>query len=546
LAPRGQPPAPAQPPANPGDAILSSAPAQPVADPGDAILSPASVQPPAALDAGPSPSPAGDASPDAPPDPAADAQTGTATDTPGESAAPPNEPDAADDALAGLGDSDEEESSDDLLDIFKEAKEEVEESSLTAGLDDIPIVDLMSDVSSMSKHLGVAPKPPNVKRVPATGTPVPDVPAAAPAAIPVAPDEAPVEQPVVPPAQPAASPEPIPEADPGTPPATVTRVEQKPEPPVAPDAIVPPAAGGETLQAAPPARQSDASAASSDAIKAPGASSAPRQQMLHVLLIGLSLTLMAGLLGIGAAGGGPTDLLAASASEPTPAVLAYLRVPVLPVTEITSTPAPTPVPTQEPTPVAAQEPTPSPSPTPVPVRTAADFGFDPLAPAFYNYTVEFGDSLTSISQQFDICPDQILWNNKDRDENTPLYVGDSLVLPGTTGIVHTVRPGESVETLAGRYSVDPDAIVAYPGNHLSPGDALIPGSRLLMPGGVPPGALLQDEDEYADTHYPSPAGYVWPYSGPITTYYGEQRPGYTHNAIDIGGFRLESGEEIKV
>ncbi|MFQ5472088.1 MAG: hypothetical protein ACE5FA_04285, partial [Dehalococcoidia bacterium] len=39
LAPRGQPPAPAQPPANPGDAILSSAPAQPPANPGDAILS---------------------------------------------------------------------------------------------------------------------------------------------------------------------------------------------------------------------------------------------------------------------------------------------------------------------------------------------------------------------------------------------------------------------------------------------------------------------------------------------------------------------------
>ena len=582
LAPRDQTPAaPDSAPASPGDAILSPAPAQPAASPGDAILSPAPAQPAAnPADAilspttTPEPAPAPDADPIAPPvggashetasDPAADAQPDAVTDVLAEAAENPLEPETTDDVLAGLGDSDDEESTDDLLDIFKEAKEEVEESSLAAGLDDIPIGDIVADLSTTSERLGVVPK--NVQQVPAAApaeapvapaaapaeAPVapaavpaeaPVAPAAAPAETPVAPAAVPAEAPVAPAGEPSAQPEPAAEADPTTPPATVTRVEQKPATPAAPAAAVPPASVDETLQAAPAVRRTESSAPTPEAppetLKAPGPSSAPRQQMLHVVLIGLSLTLMAGLLGIGATGGGAGELLAAGTDDPTPAVLAYLKVPVIPLTEITSTPAPTPVsttvPTDVPTPVLAEEPTASPSPTPEPPRTAADFGFDPLAPAFYSYVVEFGDSLTSISRDFGVCPDHILWNNEDRDEFTPLYVGDFLTLPGISGIVHTIRPGDSVDTLAARYSIDPDAIAAYPGNHLSPGDALTPGSRLLMPAGVPPGALLQDEDDFANTHYPSSDGFVWPYSGPVTTYYGEPRPGYTHNAIDIGG-----------
>ena len=43
---------------------------------------------------------------------------------------------------------------------------------------------------------------------------------------------------------------------------------------------------------------------------------------------------------------------------------------------------------------------------------------------------------------------------------------------------------------------------------------------------------MDARDAYSN---PSWAGYIWPFYGPITTYYGEQRPGYVHLAIDIGG-----------
>ena len=446
------------------------------------------------------------------PAPSAELAEAGATDAADDPLAPSTgtdaEPAAADDPLSDLdGDDEEEESGDDLLDIFKETKEETEEGSLASEVDDIAIDDLLSDVVGMSQRLGVTPA--KKDRRAAAVEPEIDAP------------DAPAEEAVV---RPADDPEPVETA----PPISVTRIERKPGAP-ATSKTEPPVADAAKLV------EPQQLASPQEPLARRGANSPPRQQMLHVVLIGLSLTLAAGLIGIGPDSiGGGSDFFLAGGGEPTPAVLAYLKLPVVPITEITATPLPTPVPTEDPTPVVA-EPTPSPTPAATPVPAAADFGFDPLAPAFYNYTVEFGDSLTSISREFGVCPDHILWNNEGRTEYTPLYVGDQLLLPGIPGIVHTVEPGDSIASLAARYSVSEAAIVAFPGNHLKPGDVLKPGSRVLMPAGVPPGALLQDEDEYANTHYPSYAGFVWPYSGPVTTYYGEQRPGYTHNAIDIGG-----------
>jgi len=46
----------------------------------------------------------------------------------------------------------------DLLDIFRAAKNEVQESTLAAELDDIPVQDLLSDLVGMSHHLRTTPR----------------------------------------------------------------------------------------------------------------------------------------------------------------------------------------------------------------------------------------------------------------------------------------------------------------------------------------------------------------------------------------------------
>jgi hypothetical protein len=48
----------------------------------------------------------------------------------------------------------------DLLDIFRSAKEEVEESTLASELEDIPAQDLLSDLMGVSHRLRTMPRPP--------------------------------------------------------------------------------------------------------------------------------------------------------------------------------------------------------------------------------------------------------------------------------------------------------------------------------------------------------------------------------------------------
>jgi hypothetical protein len=98
---------------------------------------------------GASASPADQAGAVAPLDPLAqmraDAASETAAaETPSEGAAPsPNRDDPLD---AGL------------MDLFREAKNEVQETTLASDLEDIPIQDLLSDLVSVSECLGITPR----------------------------------------------------------------------------------------------------------------------------------------------------------------------------------------------------------------------------------------------------------------------------------------------------------------------------------------------------------------------------------------------------
>lgn len=406
-----------------------------------------------------------------------------------------------------------------LLDIFRDVREETEEGGLASEIEDVPIGDLMSDLMNISDRLGISPAA--RKRVEAALALEPEAAAPSPALV--------LEEDVG--AAPATGAEPE-----LAPPAAA---EETSEPPVsaamdpidalttgAPEPSQPPEdddADGGSLTRTPGRAQVPAE---SGGVQTAGdGGSSGRRYALHVLFLGLAFSLAAGLGVQNARAGSLVNELA-----PTPAVLADIQPPVVPQTvtdldidAVNATPAPTPVPTASPNPT----PSPTPAPTPMPYVFKQ--------PAYFMYTVESGDSLTSIATAFDMCPDHILWNNPGRREEDPLMAGDKMLLPGIRGIIHRVQPGDTVESIAGQYSVRPENILGVQANHLVPGQAPTSGSRLLVPDGIPPPALLRDAEDHEMTHTPSWYGYVWPFYGPITTFYGEQRPGYTHNAVDIGG-----------
>ncbi len=461
--------------------------------------------PPAPAAAASEPAPTADGEPEAPPQP-----------EPSPSQA--QDPLAAAQAAVAEADAQPAEGLDpDLLDIFRDAKQETEDGSLASEVEDVPIQDLLADLRTIGRRLGVKPN-----REPERVTFV--APEPGPEDDPGAQAQEEIELPrviQVTPAPTAASDDPIEVL--GMPPEGPAGEPEEPAEPDAEELVI--RAGQPGSQQEDPADQPVAPLSEGGTQQtATTADSAGRRYILHALFFVLALGLAAGASVRGAATGA---LAGDYGPRPTPAVLAYMQPPVVPQTVQTApeTPSPTPSPTPEPTP--------TPSPTPAP-------NFLPMlpkisGPAYFLYTVEYGDSLSSIAAGNDICPDHILWNNPGRKEEDPLLVGQKLLIPGVKGIIHRVQPGDTLASIAATYSTKPEKILAVTNNHLAPGQEPVPGSRILVPDGIPPSALLRDEHAQELTHTPSPWGYVWPFFGPITTYYGEERPGYTHLAIDIGG-----------
>jgi len=149
------------------------------------------------------------------------------------------------------------------------------------------------------------------------------------------------------------------------------------------------------------------------------------------------------------------------------------------------------------------------------------------------YTVQLGDTVQDIAARFDLEPSTIMWANP-AVENAPdlLRIGQELLILPVDGVYHTVKEGETLESIAKKYKVEVEAITSCPYNSLQPPDFVIePGMKLIVPGGQKPW-VPKVVTSYTG---PIPEGargtglFQWPVLGYITQGYW-----YGHRAIDIG------------
>jgi LysM repeat protein len=149
------------------------------------------------------------------------------------------------------------------------------------------------------------------------------------------------------------------------------------------------------------------------------------------------------------------------------------------------------------------------------------------------YVVQSGDNVSKIAKSFGVRPETILWSNPEL-ETWPDYivVGQELFVLPLDGAYHEVKAGDTLDSLAERYSVDPSVIVECEYNDLSEPYELQVGERLVVPGGTRPIV-----PRYVRATAPAPANapqgsgsFMWPASGYLTQGFW---PG--HQAIDIGG-----------
>lgn len=103
------------------------------------------------------------------------------------------------------------------------------------------------------------------------------------------------------------------------------------------------------------------------------------------------------------------------------------------------------------------------------------------------YKVGRGDSLFGVASAYKIKPETLYWANQDIFQGSPdnLHVGDVLSIPPVDGIYYKWEEGDTIESVAKRYGVDPETILNWPGNQLdlSNPNGIEPGTYVMIPGG---------------------------------------------------------------
>ncbi len=98
-----------------------------------------------------------------------------------------------------------------------------------------------------------------------------------------------------------------------------------------------------------------------------------------------------------------------------------------------------------------------------------------------SYSAVAGDNVPAVAAKLSVSADTVRWaNNLTSDALAP---GQTLKVPTVSGVIYTVRPGDTPESLAARYQADRNRIITYNDAELS---GLKPGQSIVIPGGVLP------------------------------------------------------------
>jgi murein DD-endopeptidase MepM/ murein hydrolase activator NlpD len=163
------------------------------------------------------------------------------------------------------------------------------------------------------------------------------------------------------------------------------------------------------------------------------------------------------------------------------------------------------------------------------------------------YSVQAGDTVLGIASKFKLRPETIQWSNPAIEQNPDLLrIGDQLNILPVDGVLYTVRAGDTLSSLASRFKITADQIVAFEANGLADASTpLVVGDQIVLPGGIKPAASpRQAAAAYTATTAVAPSdalkgsgAFGWPTSGSISqNYWGG------HPAIDIAS---RTGASVK-
>ncbi len=173
-----------------------------------------------------------------------------------------------------------------------------------------------------------------------------------------------------------------------------------------------------------------------------------------------------------------------------------------------------------------------------PEGTAADVESMPSNGQISLYVVRVGDTLSEISDMFDVTSNTILWANNLKS-GKDIHPGDTLLILPVSGIQHKVLKGETLATLAKKYGADAGDIASF--NGIEGSSALAVGTTIIIPGGE----ITVAPAKTTTTKKSSGGKIANPYRGgsgaEIDGYYGNPVPGarltqgiHGWNGVDLG------------
>jgi murein DD-endopeptidase MepM/ murein hydrolase activator NlpD len=174
------------------------------------------------------------------------------------------------------------------------------------------------------------------------------------------------------------------------------------------------------------------------------------------------------------------------------------------------------------------------------------------------YTVQTGDTLFLIAQNFSIKPATLLFGNYEVMQDNPHFLKPNQILNilPVDGALYEWKEGDKLSAVAADWGVEPDAIVNYSGNYFdltsmsNDGADIAAGTKVIIPGGKRPikdwgpPAISRSNPAVARYYGEGACGaissgaigngtFVWPTSD--HTISGYTFDGGVHPAVDIGG-----------
>jgi murein DD-endopeptidase MepM/ murein hydrolase activator NlpD len=138
------------------------------------------------------------------------------------------------------------------------------------------------------------------------------------------------------------------------------------------------------------------------------------------------------------------------------------------------------------------------------------------------YTIIDGDTLASIAEKFGVSQDTIKWANGSVTNWKIVKVGQKLTIPPVTGVIHIVKSGETIYSVAKKYTSDAQSIVDFPFNTFTNDEtfALAVGQRLVVPDAEMPKDVPTAVNTIARTPdagtVTATGSWIWPAAGRIT------------------------------